>query len=102
MKYDYDKNYIFHYNEARIFHQLIPDKTLRLEGEKYIGGKLSKETITVFVGANTSRTVKQKLLVTGKPKNSRCFKNVKNLSVRYKANKNELITSELFTEELMT
>jgi hypothetical protein len=41
-----------------------------------MGGKLSQERIIVMVVANRLGTEKRKLLVIGKPKKPRCFKNV--------------------------
>ena len=73
------------------------DKTLRMKGEKCIGGKLSKERVTVIVGANMSESEKRKLLVIGKSKNPQCFKHVKNLPVKYDANKKAWMMSEIFT-----
>lgn len=34
---------------AEIIHELTPDKTLKFEGEKCVGGKLSEERIRAFV-----------------------------------------------------
>ena len=65
----------------------MPDKTFRVKGEKCIGGKLSKERVTVLVGANMSGSEKRKLLVIIKSKNPRCFKHVQNLPVKYNAKK---------------
>jgi hypothetical protein len=79
---------------------LTPDRTLKFKGEKCVGGKLSKDRITVLVCANSDGTEKRKVLVIGKSKNPRCFKNVKSLPVRYSANKNAWMTSDLFEAEL--
>jgi hypothetical protein len=45
-------------------------------------------------------TVKKKLLVIGKSKNLRCFKNIKRLPVTYKANKSAWMTSTIFEEKI--
>jgi len=67
---------------------MTPDKTLKFKGGKCEGGKLSKERITAFAEANMSGTEKRKIImVIGKSKNPRCFKNIKRLPVTYKANK---------------
>jgi hypothetical protein len=73
---------------------------LKFKSEKCIGGKLSKERITVLVAANMTGTVKRKLLVIGKSKNPSCFKNIKRLPVTYKANKSAWMTSTIFEEEI--
>lgn len=65
----------------------------------YWGGKLSKQRVTVLLGANLSGTEKRKLLVIGKSKKPRCFKNVKNLPVKYESNKKSWMTSEIFLHE---
>ncbi|XP_044760191.1 tigger transposable element-derived protein 4-like [Coccinella septempunctata] len=76
------------------------DKTMRFKGEKCSGGKMSKDRITVMVAANMSGSEKRKLLVIGKSKNPRCFKNVKNLPVVYEHNKKSWMTSDLFIKFL--
>ncbi|CAI6377520.1 unnamed protein product [Macrosiphum euphorbiae] len=43
---------------------------------------------------------KQKLLVIGKSKTPRCFKNVKNLTVDYKSNKKAWMTGDIFSDWL--
>ncbi|XP_039755819.1 tigger transposable element-derived protein 4-like [Pararge aegeria] len=91
---------IFNADETGLFFKLTPDKTLKFKGEKCVGGKLSKERITVLVAANMSGTEKRKLLVIGKSKNPRCFKNIKQLPVTYKANKSAWMTSQIFEEEV--
>jgi hypothetical protein len=91
---------VFNADETGIFFRLTPDRTLKFKGEKCVGGKLSKERITALVCANAAGTEKKKLLVIGKSKNPRCFKNVKNLPVRYSANKKSWMTSSLFEAEL--
>ncbi|PZC76459.1 hypothetical protein B5X24_HaOG204550 [Helicoverpa armigera] len=53
---------IFNSDEAGIFYKLTPDKTLKFKGEKCVGGKLSKERITVLVAANMDGTEKRKLM----------------------------------------
>ena len=60
------------------------------------GGKKSKDRITLMVCSNMSGTDKKKLLVIGKSKQPRCFKNVKSLPVDYEANCNAWMTSEIF------
>jgi len=47
--------------------------------EKCIGGKLSKERLTILACANADGSEKLPLLVIGKSKKPRCFKHVKTL-----------------------
>lgn len=91
---------IFNADEAGLFFRMAPDKTLKFKNEKCVGGKLSKERITVLVCANMTGHEKRKLLVIGKSANPRCFKNVKRLPVSYTANKRAWMTSEIFEKEL--
>ncbi|KAK9707996.1 hypothetical protein QE152_g27508 [Popillia japonica] len=50
---------IFNADEAGIFYKLTPDKTLKIKGEKCVGGQLSKERITVLVATNMDGTEKK-------------------------------------------
>ena len=50
IKVDYKENEIFNIDETGLFYNLTPDKILSVKGEKCIGGKLSKERVTVLVG----------------------------------------------------
>src|SRR5699024_11532775 len=56
------------------------------------GGKLSKERVTVLVIVNMTGSIKKKLLVIGKSKKPRCFRNVKRLPVIYESNKKAWMT----------
>ncbi|KAK7586132.1 hypothetical protein V9T40_004008 [Parthenolecanium corni] len=91
---------IFNGDEAGIFYRLTPDKTLRFKGETCSGGKLSQERLTVLVIANMSGTEKRPLLVIGKSKNSRCFKNFRHLLVNYVSNDKAWMTSSVFETAL--
>lgn len=91
---------IFNADETGLFYKLTPDKTLKFKGERCRGGKLSKDRITVLVCANLTGNEKRRLLVIGKSRNPRCFKNVKRLPVSYEANRKSWMTSEIFSKEL--
>lgn len=67
---------IFNADETGIFYKLLPDKTLKYKNEKCIGGKLAKERLTALVCTNMTGTEKRRLIVIGKSKNLRCFKNI--------------------------
>lgn len=66
---EYGSENIFNGDETGLFYKLAPQNTLKFKGEKCIGGKLSKERITVFVCANMTGTEKRDLLVIGKSRN---------------------------------
>lgn len=87
---------IYNADETGLFYQLLPNKTLGFKGEKCIGGKNSKNRLTVLVMANMDGSDKRKLLVIGKSLNPRCFKGVKHLPVDYTANKKAWMVSDLF------
>jgi hypothetical protein len=78
---------IFNADETGLFFRLTPERTLKFKGEICVGGKLSKDRVTVLVCANAVGTKKRKLFVTGKSKNPRSLKNIKSMPVRYSANK---------------
>lgn len=96
----YSDDQIYNADEAGIFFRLTPDKTLRMKNEKCSGGKLSKERITVLVAANMTGSEKRRLLIIGKSKKPRCFKNVKSLPVTYTSNTKAWMTSAIFEDTL--
>lgn len=100
LKEKYTPRDIFNADEAGIFFKLTPDQTLEFKGEECVGGRLSKERITVLVATNMNGTEKRKLVVIGKSKYPQCFKNIRQLPVIYKGNKSAWMTSKLFKEEL--
>ncbi|XP_072143609.1 tigger transposable element-derived protein 4-like [Dermacentor andersoni] len=93
---------IYNVDETALFFKLLPTKSMAFKGEKCTGGKLSKERLTVLVGANMSGSDKLKLLVIGKLKNPRCFKGITNMPVTYESNSKAWITRALFNKWLHT
>ena len=81
----YEPKNVFNADETGLFFKLLPDKTLEFKKEPWHGGKHSKDRITVLVGANADGSEKLPLLVIGKSKKPRCFKNVRSLPVNYDA-----------------
>jgi hypothetical protein len=68
----YPERDIFNDNETGLFFRLTPERTLKFKGEKCVGGKISKDRVTVLVCANadgTKKKKKRKLFVIVKPKN---------------------------------
>ena len=59
-----------------MFYKLLPDNTYTINNEDCHGGKLSKERVTILLGANLTGNDKLKLLVIGKSKNPRCFNGI--------------------------
>lgn len=94
---DFDADDIFNLDETALFFKCLPNKTLTFRNDRCFGGKFSKERVTVLVGSNASGTEKLPLLVIGKSKNPRCFRNVRSLPVLYKSNKKAWMTGEIFS-----
>ena len=89
----------FNADEFGLFYQCLPSKTYHLSGEKCSGGKKSKVRLTdMTVASATGENLE--MFVIGKPKKPRCFKNVKQLPCRYRAQKKVgfLFTGVLFEE----
>ncbi|XP_041460886.1 tigger transposable element-derived protein 4-like [Lytechinus variegatus] len=87
---------IYNADETGIFWQMLPEKSLGFTGTSYHGSKQSKTRITALVCANMDGSDKMPLLVIGKSKRPRAFKNVKTLPVEYEANKKAWMNSSLF------
>lgn len=93
---------IFNVDETGLFFKCTPSKTLAFKGEHCSGGKLSKERVTILVGANMAGTEKLPLLMIGKAKNPRCFKNVRTKPVEYQANTKAWMTADIFEDWLIS
>ena len=94
---DYKSDNIYNADETGLFFRILPIKTFEFQSIQCNGGKMRKDRLTVMVCANMSGTDKLPLLVIGKPKNPRCFKNIKNIPVDYDANKTAWVTSDIFS-----
>lgn len=92
----YGPDDIFNADEIELFYNMPPDMTLKFKGENCSGEKLSKTRLTIMVAANMTGSCKWKLLVIGKSKKTRCFKNIRSLPVTYENNVKSWITSEIF------
>ncbi|UYV67566.1 hypothetical protein LAZ67_5001237 [Cordylochernes scorpioides] len=66
---DKDARDVFNVDETGLFFKCTPDKTLAFKHEKCHGGKLSKERVTLLVGANMDGSEKLPLLMIGKAAN---------------------------------
>lgn len=88
---------MYNADETGIYFRATPDRTHTFAHEPPSGGKKSKERITAMVCSNMDGTDKRKLLIIGKSKAPRCFKNCGELPVDYHANSNAWMTSEIYT-----
>ena len=95
----YTLNDIFNADEFGMFWKALPSRTSATEEEKFASGMKSlKDRITTMACANASGTIKIPLLIIGKTKKPRCFKNVKTLPVKYNAQESALMNREIFTD----
>ncbi len=97
---EYKPEDIFNADEAGLFFELLPDKTMNFKGEACTGGKKGKQRVTIMVAANMTGSEKLPLLLIGRSANPRCFKNVKSLPVEYISNKKAWMTAAIFEEWL--
>ncbi|KAM3936770.1 tigger transposable element-derived protein 4-like [Leptodactylus fuscus] len=96
----YDLKDVFNTDETGVFFNLMPNRTIAVKGEKCHGGKMSKERITVLVTTNADGSEKIPILVIGKYKKPRCFKNVRTLPCEYKNNTKAWMTGDFFVQFL--
>jgi hypothetical protein len=90
---------IYNANETGLFWRCLPNSTLagvRDKGAKCF--KLNKNRVTVLVCANADGSHKLKLLVVGKFKKPRSFKNSTHLPVIYNRQESAWMTAELFKD----
>ena len=69
----------------------MPDSMPTFQNDTKRGTKISKERIACLLTCSMAGE-KKKLLIVGKSKNPRCFKNVDPLPVDYEANSNSWMT----------
>ena len=92
---------IFNVGESGLFHNLQPSKTLTYTGDTCHGGTQSKQRVIVLLDCSVDGTEKLPPLVTGKYNKPHCFRNVKKLPTKCKANSNSWMTSATFEEILV-
>jgi hypothetical protein len=92
----YSEEDIYNADETGVFYNMTPNSTFKFKGEKCVGGKMSKNCLTVLMCVNMTGTDKKRLFVIGKSRTPHCFKNVKKLPVEYAANKKAWTTSNIF------
>lgn len=90
---------VYNADETGLNWKSLPRKSLASRQESAARGfKVSKERVTAMTCANADGTHRLPLLLIGKPKKPRCFKNITNLPVTYKAQKNAWMNATLFVE----
>lgn len=100
---EYSPKDIFNADEAALYLETMPDRTLHFRGVGCKGTKTRKDRVTMMVCANMDGSEKKQLLIIGKSKNPRCFKNlnINNLPVNYEANTNAWMTTTIMTKWLV-
>lgn len=88
---------IFNADEFGLFYQCLPNKTLHLKGEKCSGGKHSKVRLTGLAAGNAYGE-RLPMFVIGKSAKPRCFKGVRTLPCRYRAQNKSWMSGELFED----
>lgn len=89
---------IYNADESGLYWRCLPEKTLVHADEKGAPGrKISKDRITFMPCANASGRHKLRLLVIGKSKNPRPFKNIQ-LPVYYRNQKSAWVNQAIFKE----
>ncbi|XP_020298745.1 jerky protein homolog-like, partial [Pseudomyrmex gracilis] len=95
----YSRDQIYNADETGLMWKSLPSKTLVANYEKKAPGrKVLKDRVTIMICSNASGTHKISLLVIGKVKKPRCFKNMKVLPVVYKAQRSGWMDRIIFKE----
>ncbi|XP_023228602.1 jerky protein homolog-like [Centruroides sculpturatus] len=96
-KEGFDEEFIYNADETGLNWKQLPNKSLASRRENTASGyKTSKERVTIMVCANATGRHRLPLLVIGKSKNPRCFKNIRSLPVEYDHQKKAWINGEIF------
>ncbi|XP_030767450.1 jerky protein homolog-like [Sitophilus oryzae] len=96
------KEQVYNADESALFWRVLPNTTWVHKDEKSAPGrKVSKDRVTFMPCSNASGTHKLPLLVLGKSKNPRVFKNAQ-LPVKYEASTKGWMTRNIFSEWFKT
>lgn len=92
---------IYNMDESALFYELLPSKTLSISS-KSSGSKQSKKCVTIMLCCNMDGSGKRKMMIIGKFKAPRCFKNF-NIShfADYRSNTKGWMVSSIFTDWLI-
>ena len=90
---------VYNADETGLAWKSLPRRTLAgREGTQAAGRKNPRDRVTVMTCANATGSHKIKLVVIGKSKKPRCFKNVRNFSVIYRGQKSAWIDQAIFED----
>ena len=93
----YDFRDIYNADEFGSLDKALPTKSMHLKGEKCSGVKKSKIRLTGLAAAKMCGE-KTPMFVIRKSNKPRCFKRIKSIPCRYRAQKKSWMDSELFEE----
>ena len=88
---------ILNADEFGLFYQCLPNKILYIKGEKCFGAKHSKVCLS-GLAAGSAYGERLQMFMIGKSVKPRCFKGVKTLPCRYRAQHKSWIPGELFED----
>ena len=96
----YSNDQLFNCDETGLYFKMLPGHTLASVHNRPDGTKKAKDRVTINTCANASGTIKLPLLLIGKAKNPRCFRNFnKNvLPVVYRNQANAWVNTEIFKD----
>ena len=92
---------MYNADKKGFYFRAVPDGTLSFSTDRLSGRKKAKERVTVLVCANMDGSDKRPLLVIGKSKMPRCFRNIARLLTFYMSSTNVCMTSMLFSKWLL-
>ncbi|NXL91996.1 TIGD4 protein, partial [Alectura lathami] len=93
---EYGPENVFNVQETGLLYQLLPQNAFAVQGEACSVGTPNGERVTVAVGASMDGSEKLPLLVVGRSKSPRCFRNARSPPVDYEANGTAWMTSGVF------
>ena len=99
---DYSSSCINNCDETALYYRAMSEWILWLKSENDVGGKISKQILTVLCSSNADSSHKMPLFIILKSKKIRCFRGVKFLPVKYEANSNAWMTASLFQNWLVS
>ncbi|KFD63340.1 hypothetical protein M514_07271 [Trichuris suis] len=95
----YKDEFIYNADETGLYWKSLPRRSLASRAEDAAPGhKVSKERVTIMICANASGTHRIPLLLIGKSKKPRSFKNTRNLPVVYSSQRKAWMNSEIFID----
>lgn len=97
----YPADNVYNCDETALFYKLLPSRTYAFKGQQVIGGKSSKDRVTLLCCCNMSGTDKLRPLIIGKTKKPQVLKRVYNMGVSdlpvdYYSSKNGWMTGFIF------